>query len=175
MTGGEIRKSFGKLDVIFNEGDPGDAAYLIREGSVSLRRKTDNGMVTVATVKAGMLFGEMALLDGSPRMATAIAAEDTVCSLVAPEAFERRLAKLDPAMRKMFDDMLKYVRATLPWNVRKVNEKQADDNKHDALVRPLVTPMAIMLPTQLLDPTLAEIYKLLAHYVQRRLPEQPPS
>jgi CRP-like cAMP-binding protein len=175
VTGGEIKKSFKKREVIFNEGDPGDAAYLIREGSVSLMRKTDSGLVPVATVKAGMLFGEMALLDGSPRMATAVAAEDTVCSVVAPSTFERRLAALEPAIRKMFDDMLKYVRATLPWNVRKVKYVLADETKQDAMVRPLVTPTAMMLPTTLLDPTLAEIYKLLAHYVQRRLPEQPPS
>src|SRR5262245_14637345 len=129
-------RNFRASEVIFNEGDRGDVAYLIREGRVSLMRKTENGLVPLATINKGMLFGEMALLDGAPRMATAVAAEDTVCSLVAPETFERRLAALEPAMRKMYDDMLKYVRATLPWDVRK-GKGQADETKDDAHVRPL--------------------------------------
>ncbi|MBC8012488.1 MAG: cyclic nucleotide-binding domain-containing protein [Methyloceanibacter sp.] len=64
-------------DVIFSEGDKGDKMYVIRTGEVEVER---NGKI-VETLAAGGIFGEMALIDGSPRAATARA--KTSCE-VAP-------------------------------------------------------------------------------------------
>jgi CRP-like cAMP-binding protein len=64
-------------DVIFSEGDKGDAMYVVRSGEVGIER---DGAV-IETVGAGSIFGEMALIDGAPRSATARA--KTACE-VAP-------------------------------------------------------------------------------------------
>ena len=64
-------------EVIFSEGDKGDKMYVIRSGEVEIER---NGKI-VETLSAGGIFGEMALIDGSPRAATARA--KTACE-VAP-------------------------------------------------------------------------------------------
>jgi CRP-like cAMP-binding protein len=63
--------------VIFSEGDKGDKMYVIRSGDVEVER---DGKI-VETLSGGGIFGEMALIDGSPRAATARA--KTACE-VAP-------------------------------------------------------------------------------------------
>ncbi len=64
-------------EVIFNEGDKGDLLYVLLEGSVEIRV----GEVVVETAERGAIFGEMALIDDSPRSASAIAA--TPCRIVS--------------------------------------------------------------------------------------------
>lgn len=59
---------YKKNDLIFKEGDPGDAMYIIRSGGVSVY--TSAGEKPVAELKRGDFFGEMALLSNSPRNAT---------------------------------------------------------------------------------------------------------
>ena len=61
---------------IFSAGEPGDLMYLIKEGEVDIRV---NGKV-VETVGPNGMVGEMALVDASPRSATAVAKTD--CSLI---------------------------------------------------------------------------------------------
>jgi CRP/FNR family transcriptional regulator, cyclic AMP receptor protein len=64
-------------EVIFSEGDKGDKMYVIRSGEIEVER---DGKI-VETLSGGGIFGEMALIDGSPRAATARA--KTACE-VAP-------------------------------------------------------------------------------------------
>lgn len=64
-------------EIIFSAGDKGDKMYVIRTGEVEIER----GGKIVETLSAGGIFGEMALIDGSPRAATARA--KTACE-VAP-------------------------------------------------------------------------------------------
>jgi CRP-like cAMP-binding protein len=71
--------SFKPGDLIFATGDKGDKMYVVRSGTVEIER---DGKV-VETVTAGGIFGEMALIDGAPRAATARA--ETECE-VAPIA-----------------------------------------------------------------------------------------
>jgi CRP/FNR family transcriptional regulator, cyclic AMP receptor protein len=68
---------FAAGDVIFAEGDKGDKMYVVRSGEVEIER---DGKV-VEILSSGGIFGEMALIDGSPRAATARA--KTACE-VAP-------------------------------------------------------------------------------------------
>ena len=58
--------SFAPGAVIFRAGDQGDTMYVVRSGEVEIEL---NGSV-VETVASGGFFGEMALIDGSPRVAT---------------------------------------------------------------------------------------------------------
>ena len=58
--------SFSSGEVIFRAGDPGDNMYVVRSGEVEIEL---NGKV-IETVASGGIFGEMALIDGSARVAT---------------------------------------------------------------------------------------------------------
>ena len=59
-------------DVIFAEGDRGDAMYVIRNGEVTV----EHGGRVIETLGGGGIFGEMALIDGSVRSATVRAKTD---------------------------------------------------------------------------------------------------
>ena len=70
------RRRFGRREVIFHEGDPGEALHLVDSGHVALRVTTPTGDVgLVRIVAAGDFFGELALLSDGPRSATALAIE----------------------------------------------------------------------------------------------------
>lgn len=67
-------RSYQKSEVIFSENSPGKDMYIVYSGKVGLHTKEALGhKKLLATVKAGDFFGEMALVDDSPRSATAIA------------------------------------------------------------------------------------------------------
>ena len=64
-------------EYIFYQGDPGLGLYVIREGEVQISRSGGNGMeINLATFKKGDFFGELALVDGEKRSASAIAKTD---------------------------------------------------------------------------------------------------
>ncbi len=60
--------------VVFEEGDPGSRMYVIQSGEVRIVKRVGNRAITLAHLGAGEAFGEMALLEGQPRSATAIVA-----------------------------------------------------------------------------------------------------
>ena len=64
-------------DAVFYEGDDGDVMYVVVDGTVEILI----GGVVVETTERGALLGEMALIDNTPRSATAIA--KTACRLVS--------------------------------------------------------------------------------------------
>ncbi len=65
-------ESFRGGDVIFREGDPGDKLYLILEGRVRISREVSGmGEEALAILGPGDAFGEMSLIDDSPRSADA--------------------------------------------------------------------------------------------------------
>jgi len=72
------RRRFRRGEVIFHQGDPGDALHIVASGSVKIVLPSAEGdEAIIATVHAGDFFGELALLDGAPRSATAAAVEAT--------------------------------------------------------------------------------------------------
>jgi CRP/FNR family cyclic AMP-dependent transcriptional regulator len=80
-----------RLDVVtfpagqsfFSRGDPGDSMYVVRSGVVEMWFKNDVGdRIILETARAGDFFGEISLLDGGPRNASALAREDTEALVV---------------------------------------------------------------------------------------------
>ncbi len=69
--------------VVFEEGDAGSEMYGIVEGEIELH--TSKGHI--ATIGPDEVFGEMAVVDSSPRMATAVATSDTVLAVIDRHRF----------------------------------------------------------------------------------------
>lgn len=70
-------------EIIFDQGEDGQAIYIVLEGTVTILRKVDGQEELVATYRPGDFFGELALLDRTPRAAQARAASKcrmAVCS-----------------------------------------------------------------------------------------------
>jgi len=70
------RKRFAAGEVIFREGDKGDAAYMIVAGRCRAYRTVDGVEETLATMEPGEAFGEMALILFEPRAASVVALDD---------------------------------------------------------------------------------------------------
>jgi CRP/FNR family cyclic AMP-dependent transcriptional regulator len=71
-------RAFNKNEVVFLKGDPGLGLYLIHRGRIKICAVDRHGAELVFTfLSRGDVLGEMAILDGSPRSATAIAVEKT--------------------------------------------------------------------------------------------------
>ena len=89
--------------VILAEGDHGEQAYLIREGVVEIRKGAYGDSPRVlARLGPSDVFGEMALIDNRPHMASAITTEPTELVAISRTEFERRLREMDPTMRSLF-------------------------------------------------------------------------
>lgn len=70
-------KVYQKSNIILTQNSTGEEMYILRSGKVKLVLEDEKGKVEVSTLEQpGDFFGEMALIDGSPRSATAIAEED---------------------------------------------------------------------------------------------------
>src|SRR4051794_27353568 len=64
----------GRGEVLFARGDPGDSLYLVRRGNVRIFLEDDRGQrIVLAEHGPGEVFGEVSLLDGGDRTATAVA------------------------------------------------------------------------------------------------------
>lgn len=97
-TGLRTRR-FRRNEVLFHQGDPGDALFIVTAGAVKILLPSEEGDEAIlATVRPGAFFGELALLDGAPRSATAVALEPTE-TLVLPRDRFRQLIDTEPAIR----------------------------------------------------------------------------
>ena len=70
-------------ETIFNEGDPADVLYVIKDGRVGIQ----SGNRLLDTLDTKTIFGEMALVDGAPRSATAMAVTDVTLVPVSEKQF----------------------------------------------------------------------------------------
>jgi len=93
-------RRFKRGEVIFHEGDPGDSLSIVSTGSVKILVAPEDGAepAILTTVGPGGFFGELALLDGSPRSATAMAVGATETFVLRRDAFDR-LVDEQPAIR----------------------------------------------------------------------------
>lgn len=93
---------FQNGDVIIQQGDPGDAFYVIRSGEARVFVQTNEGQDQVASLKGGDYFGENALLRDEPRTATIIASSRLLAFRIRRDKFQELglNAKLQFANRK---------------------------------------------------------------------------
>jgi uncharacterized membrane protein len=70
-------KKFARGQIMFHQNDPGGSLFIVRTGEVELWIQRDTGeKMVLETAKAGDFFGEISLLDGGPRTASATVLED---------------------------------------------------------------------------------------------------
>ena len=111
-------RRIGGGETLFHTGDPGESLYVVRSGEVELFIKDTAGQkIALAIAGRGQVFGELALLDRSPRTATAIALSATelleldrddllLLFQKSPSAALRLLAAMGHMTRKA-DELLK--------------------------------------------------------------------
>ncbi len=85
------RRMYQPNSIVVREGAPGDAMFIIKEGEVEVKKKEPSiGMdLTIATMRDGACFGEMALLTGRPRTATVLTTQTTEVYVLEKKDFQQ--------------------------------------------------------------------------------------
>jgi CRP/FNR family cyclic AMP-dependent transcriptional regulator len=99
LAEGTRTRRFRRGDIIFHAGDPGDALFIIMSGEVKIAVPSESGEEAIlATLAAGDVFGELSLLDGAPRSASAAALVATETVMLPRDRFRELIAN-EPAVR----------------------------------------------------------------------------
>ena len=107
------RAEFRAGSTIFAENDPPTSAYLIESGEVEVSTLQRGEQTILGLLGHGMLLGEMAVLDNSPRSASAKALSDCVLIPIDRHQFAERLAAADPVVRALLMSQLTRFRSAL--------------------------------------------------------------
>lgn len=93
VAAGMRTRRFRRGEVIFHLGDPGDALFIVVAGDVKISLPSDTGDEAIlATLGPGAVFGELALLDGAPRSASATAISATEAVVLPRDRFRELIA-----------------------------------------------------------------------------------
>lgn len=94
LVGAARRRTFRAGEVIFHRDDPGQVLYVIKEGKVKICLISPDGQeISLVVFGKGEYFGELALLDGLPRSADAIALEKVECYTLQRSDFHKAIMK----------------------------------------------------------------------------------
>ncbi len=111
---GTERRSINEGRFIFRQGETGDSAFVVISGDVEIIKHVegdDEGTV-LGHVPQGGMFGEMALINDEPRMASARAVGGPVELIVISRGtLQRKLAEADPFQRALIDILSNHVRS----------------------------------------------------------------
>jgi CRP-like cAMP-binding protein len=119
--------NYKKGETVFEEDSPGDAMYIIKSGLLEVVRGRGEQTRHINLLNPGEFFGDMALIDGSPRSAGIVVKEDAVLVRFSREDF-RRLKKQFPATGlKVLDVLLK----TLSFRVRRSTNRALERERLD--------------------------------------------
>jgi CRP-like cAMP-binding protein len=88
----EVQK-FAPGEIIFREGESGEAWYALYSGEVEVQKQSDSGQQTIKILEPGSCFGEIAVLDKLPRSATISAKENAVALRIPQDKFNDLLEK----------------------------------------------------------------------------------
>lgn len=123
-----VRRQVRRGEMVFQKDDPGDCAYIIDNGAVRIYLPSQQGSdLTLAVLGPGDFFGDLSLLDGQPRSASAAALDDTSLTTIRRSDFIALLrSRPDAAMA---------VLAVVARRLRETDEMAADLAGRDASSR----------------------------------------
>lgn len=98
-------------EILFKEGDPGDSAYLIERGRILVYLNKEEVEIPLRTLGEGDVFGEMSLLDNSPRSASCRALEDGRLFVVSKEQLLDRIKSVDPVVKLLMRALMERLRS----------------------------------------------------------------
>jgi CRP-like cAMP-binding protein len=136
-------------EVLFREGDPGDSLYLVGKGSVKISKSGRGGeQETIGFIKSGNFFGEMALLDGKPRTAMAVAVEPTILGAVDESTFQHILelapSRLHLNFLRLVAERLRSVNAHFISEVMRTERLSLVGAMANSIIHDLKNPICII-------------------------------
>ena len=107
--------TFKEGEVIISEGETGTSAYLLKSGSVEVSHEIDGSRVVLAIIEEGQIFGEMSLVDESPRSATVTTLKTCVVEEITRELASDAIHESPP--------LLQYLLAVMVDRMRGMNQQ----------------------------------------------------
>jgi CRP/FNR family cyclic AMP-dependent transcriptional regulator len=87
-----LARDFPAGNVLFREGEQGEDMYVIQAGLVQILKRVGDDERPLATLGRGEFLGEMAILNGKPRTATAVVLEDARCLVIDAATLEQMVS-----------------------------------------------------------------------------------
>jgi EAL domain-containing protein (putative c-di-GMP-specific phosphodiesterase class I) len=128
-----IRELFSG-EILYRQGDPSDCAWLVERGAIELHSEQGRRTIPHGVLGPGELIGELGMLDGQPRSATATARGDTQLLAIDHDQFLERLESGDPIVRTLVLSLLRRTRsilAALPADVSLPAEDLATESHEE--------------------------------------------
>ncbi len=108
-----VTRELAAGQILFSKGDPGDALYGVMSGRIRISAGAPSGKeVVLNTIEAGEVFGEIALLDGRPRTADAVAAVDSELMRIRRRDFIHYMESEPRLATHLLEMLCQRVRAT---------------------------------------------------------------
>lgn len=105
-----MQKTYEPGRYLFREHELGDNAFTIEKGTVEIVKSIEGEITVIATIGAGAIIGEMALISDKPRTASARAMGMVSASVVSRSEYERMLVKTDPLIKGVLRILAESVR-----------------------------------------------------------------
>jgi uncharacterized membrane protein len=117
--------------MVFAQGDEGDAMYVIEDGAVDIVAGSGKQKVTLTALFKQQYFGELSLLDGAPRSASAVASRATHLLALDRDDFVEFIKKRPDAALSIMHEVGERIRATNELMTRTVtrNVLEEEDKK----------------------------------------------
>ncbi|MEN8256438.1 MAG: cyclic nucleotide-binding domain-containing protein [Thermodesulfobacteriota bacterium] len=130
---------FNKGQVIFKEGQTAAHAFLIRAGKVALYQDVDGHRVFVAFMVPGQILGEMAIITGEPRSATAEAAEYSELLVMDQKTLQNALNGILPIIKALLNQLITRIKRTDKKNPPRAGAVTKNQRRIDELERTIRT------------------------------------
>ena len=108
------RQVFHAGSLILREGEHGQRAFVVESGEVEIWRDVDGKRHRLGLLSDGGIFGEMALIDNQPRVASATALTDTTCVVVPGYLLQKKLDDADPFIVALLRVFVSNIRSLTP-------------------------------------------------------------
>lgn len=104
------RRSFPANTTIFKEGEQADCAYIVEAGEVQIFKMVSGRRVVLGDIHAWGMFGELGLIDASPRMATATTRQDTICMVISKSSIAQMMDGAPQGLNTLIHSLVQIIR-----------------------------------------------------------------
>lgn len=104
------RQRFDPGTMIFEQGEPGYAMYILQSGRVEIVGRLAGVDVVLGEVLPGGVFGEMALISNAPRGAAAVAREASVVVVIPQQVLREKMEAADPYLISIIRGLIESLR-----------------------------------------------------------------
>ncbi len=105
------RKTFPVGEYIFKEGTIGSRAFILETGEIEIVKSIRGKEMVLGKIAPGAIFGEMALIDDQPRMASARASKGSAVIVITRPMFQAKMEKTDPFIKGLLNILSNHVRS----------------------------------------------------------------